>query len=492
MFYQTKKSLHLFLVAVAIMVVMALLWHFGISPIEPSARFGGRFAGLTCLMFGGLQHYKSRTSGDTIVRGVQLTTPRKFNSLIKGDGIGIPFIQSGWSKKSDTEPGLMKIRKIDHSCHISVIGDTGTGKSAIQHTLIQQIREEGTDAAILYDPSGEYYNHWGNPDTDILLHPFSENAPYWDLVGEIETSSDAQALAKSFIPERVEGKPEFWEIAPRKLLAHLFMELKRQDLSVSDLIRWIADGELLTELVEGTALESLIDEGAGAQRAGVLATLSLISDALVLLPPNNGKRKIFTFRAWAKDKKGFIFIPTAGTRERVAIRPLISAMIDTALNSMMEKVDSNSVWFFVDEMPSLNKISSLEVGLYEGRKYGIKFCLGFQGRSQLQSLYGKSAEAIMSASSTKVFLRTSEYDAADWVSKNIGSPERKKTTETFSSSLLSDGRDSISSREDLRVDYAVIPSQIQVMPKLEGYLVYGGYAVNFKFPYPKLVKRNDF
>ena len=474
------------------MVAIALLWHFGVSPIEPSAEFGGRFAGLTCLMFGGLHHYKSRTSGDTITKGTRLVTPKKFNSLVKGDGIGIPFTTSGWGKRSDQKPGLMRIRASDHSSHISIVGDTGTGKSAITHTLIGQIREQGTDAAILYDPSGEYYKYWGNQDTDILLYPFAKNSVYWSLTEEITCAADAQALAKSFIPDKADGGDSFWTIAPRKILAFLLMELKRQNGSTTDLIRWIADGEYLTELVSGTALEPLIDPGAASQRTGVLASLSVISETLELLPPNDRKRKVFSFREWAKERKGFIFIPTAGTRERVAMKPLISAMLDTAFNSLMEKVDGRGCFIFVDEMFSLSRLPSLETSLYEGRKYGMKFCLGFQGRSQILALYGKSGEAILSCSTTKVFLRTSDYNAAEFCSQGIGKPEKSKSVETFSSSLLSNGRDSVSTREDLHTDYLVIPNEIQVLPKLQGYLAYDGYAVKFAFPYPKLTERNKF
>lgn len=494
MFYETKKSLHLLLVAVAATVVIALLWNFGVSSFEPSTQLGGRFAGLTCLIFGGLQHYKARSLENNVTKGTQLVTPKKFSKLVKGDGIGIPYVSDslGLGSSSSKEPGLMKIRASDHSSHISIIGDTGTGKSALQHTILRQIREETDDSGILYDPSGEYWKYWGNPDTDILLHPFAKDAPYWSITDEITCSADAQALAKSFIPDRVDGKPEFWEIAPRKLLGFLLMELKRQKLSTSDLVKWIADGELLTEMVEGTALEPLISEGAAAQRSGVLATLSLVSDALNLLPPCDG-RPVFSWRSWAKTREGFVFIPTTGTRERVALKPVISAMLDTAFNCLMETTESQfKTWVFVDEMPALGKLSSLETALYESRKYGVQFCLGFQGRSQLQSLYGKSAESILSCSTTKIFLRTSEYDAAEWCSKNVGKPEKSKSVETFSSSLLSNGRDSISSRTDLLTDYLVIPNEIQILPKLTGYLVYDGYAAKFKFNYPRLFERNKF
>ncbi len=491
-FYQAKKSLHLLLIASATVVAISLCWHFGISSLEPSPQLALRLTGLVCLVFAVFQYHRLYSQEDVITKGTRLISPKKFNSLIKGDGIGIPFDSSlRRNNKSTDEPSLMRIRASDHSSHMMILGDTGTGKSALQHTILRQIREETTDAAIIYDPSAEFYRYHSQKG-DILLHPFAKDAPYWSITDEIQNNSDAQALAKSFIPDRVDGKPEFWELAPRKLLGFLLMKLKEEQLTTTDLVRWIADGELLNDMVAGTALEPLIDPGANAQRAGVLATLSLISDALSLLPPNDGKRPIFSFRQWSKTRDGFIFIPTIGTRERVALRPLVSVFLDTAFNCLMDKNDARPCWVFVDEMPSLQKLPSLETALYESRKYGVRFCLGFQGRSQLKALYGMSAEAIMSSSTTRIFLRTNEYEAAQWISNNIGRPERKRNIETFSSSLLSNGRDSISSREELKSDYLVLPNEIQVLPKLSGYLVYSGYAVKFDFPYPKLVERNQF
>ena len=56
--------------------------------------------------------------------------------------------------------------------------------------------------------------------------------------------------------------------------------------------------------------------------------------------------------------------------------------------------------------------------------------LGFQGRSQLEELYGHKAEAMLSQPATKIFLRTSEANAAKWISQTIGEVEIERLRES--------------------------------------------------------------
>lgn len=51
--------------------------------------------------------------------------------------------------------------------------------------------------------------------------------------------------------------------------------------------------------------------------------------------------------------------------------------------------------------------------------------LGFQGKAQVEALYvyGHDAEAMLSQPATKIFLKTSEPRAPEWISKAIGEVE---------------------------------------------------------------------
>ena len=58
--------------------------------------------------------------------------------------------------------------------------------------------------------------------------------------------------------------------------------------------------------------------------------------------------------------------------------------------------------------------------------------LGFQGKAQVEALYGHVAEAMLSQPATKIFLRTSEPHAAKWISDTIGEVEIERMRESRS------------------------------------------------------------
>lgn len=494
MYYELKKIIHYAFISAIVAISSFILVDRLLAPISPTRFTIIRFLSLGCLTFALLIYFrvKQKENNFRITKGTKLTTPKEFNRLIGGDGIGIPalIIPHWWQKLigHTTKTEYLQIRSQEEAMHLLISGDSGTGKSALQHSLLLQI-DKRNDSAIVYDPSIEFYEHHANSDTDILLHPFHKYCPYWNITDEINNQLDATALAKSFIPDSKEGQTIFWETAPRKLLSFLLLELKRQKLGTDELVKWLADGELINDLVAGTELESLIDRGANAQRAGVLGSLNLIADALKLLPPDDG-RPHFSFTSWGKHRQGWIFIGTRGAGEREGLRPIISAWLDTAFSRLMTVKQGHPTWLFVDEMPSLQKLPSLKTALHEGRKYNMRFVLGFQGRAQLEALYGREAETLMSAPSTRIFLRSNEYAAAEWTAKNIGMPEREKDLESYTSTLGGQGRDSINHRTETKTDYLVYPNEIQNLEKLSGFLRYDKYAVPIRFPYPQLTKKN--
>ena len=49
--------------------------------------------------------------------------------------------------------------------------------------------------------------------------------------------------------------------------------------------------------------------------------------------------------------------------------------------------------------------------------------LGFQGKAQLEVIYGHMAEVMLSQPATKIFMKTAEPKAAEWISEAIGKVE---------------------------------------------------------------------
>jgi Type IV secretion-system coupling protein DNA-binding domain len=92
---------------------------------------------------------------------------------------------------------------------------------------------------------------------------------------------------------------------------------------------------------------------------------------------------------------------------------------------------------------------------------------------------------MLSACSTKIFLRNSNYDSAKWVAENIGLPEIVRRSYSHSWQLAGD-RSSVSSRNERREEYMILPNEIQNLENRYGYLRYGNWVTPIHFSYPQL------
>ena len=110
------------------------------------------------------------------------------------------------------------------------------------------------------------------------------------------------------------------------------------------------------------------------------------------------------------------------------LRPLLTVWFDLLLMRLLS--GGPPVWVFLDELPTLNKLPKLPEALALARKPNVRLVIGFQGRAQLEARYGTESEAMLSQPATKVFLRTSEPRAAEWISKALGEIEFERLRET--------------------------------------------------------------
>jgi type IV secretory pathway TraG/TraD family ATPase VirD4 len=110
------------------------------------------------------------------------------------------------------------------------------------------------------------------------------------------------------------------------------------------------------------------------------------------------------------------------------LRPLQSLWLDMLilqLQSGESRAGKSRVWMILDELAALNALPQLHAALTKQRKLDNPIVLGFQGMSQLDALYGKKAETILSQVYTNIVLRTRDPRAAEHLSKLIGDVVRK-------------------------------------------------------------------
>jgi type IV secretory pathway TraG/TraD family ATPase VirD4 len=422
-------------------------------------------------------------------RGPEILTRDQFNRKCKGDGIG--FVTKERQSVRErlfvryAHAPMVLIPKRDLSNHFLILGDSGTGKSALIRQMLTQIRDSG-ETAIVYDPALEYTPQFYSPERgDQILNPLDERTPYWTPGDEIKHHAEALGLASSLFPERHEEN-RFFVDSPRKIFAHLLTYRP----TPQELTRWMCQPEEIDKRVAGTELASLIDTHAPAQRSGVLGSLNLVADAFRLLPEESAGRNKWSAAEWSQQRKGWLFL-TSTPQMRERLRPLISLWLDLLVLRLMNQTgepQTARVWFVLDELASLQKLPQLHTALTENRKSNNPVVIGLQGRSQLEVRYGHEAEAMFSQPATKIFLKTSEPRAARWISDTIGEIKIKMLRESRTRGL--DNRSSKSYALETKVEPLVMASEIAGLPSLTGYLKSGNYVVPMSFPYMELPRRH--
>ncbi len=146
--------------------------------------------------------------------------------------------------------------------------------------------------------------------------------------------------------------------------------------------------------------------------------------------------------------------------------------------SQPEDVDQR-LWFIVDELDALGPIEGLKDALARLRKFGGRCVLGFQSYAQVSTTYGAgTAQTIVENCGNTVVLRCSGSEnggTSHFASRLIGEREIVRRQ-------LSHGRDregpfaargsrrSTSASDQHVVEMAVMPSELEMLPDLSGYL----------------------
>lgn len=416
------------------------------------------------------------------LKGPELVTPRLFNRRNRSDGIGFELTERTLLQRLFGIVPSLKLPLSIEPNHILIMGDTGTGKSTLIRRMLLQIEERG-ETAIVYDPAldytPEFYRHERG---DAILNPLDQRMPYWSPGDELRHPAEALTLASSLFPDRRNENPFFVE-GPRKIFAHLLTYRPTPE----QMAWWMCHEEEIDERVKGTQYAAMIDKKAPAQRSGVLASLNMVADSLKLLPSESEANGRWSAAEWSKQRKGWLFLTsTSETRERLL--PLTSLWLDTLVLRLMNQgqTSSRKVWFVLDELATLQRLPQLHTAVTENRKSNNPVVLGFQGRSQLETRYGHEAETMLSQPATKIFLRTSEANAARWISDTIGSVEVERLRESRSSGQLGGQQNTTNYNNERDVVPLVMDSEISGLENLHGYLKSGNLVVRMSFPFIEL------
>jgi hypothetical protein len=368
----------------------------------------------------------------------------------------------------------------DEAKHFKLIGTTGTGKSTAIRELVRGALARG-DRAVIADPDGGYVREFHVADRgDVILNPFERGAVKWDLFAEIDTAYDVDQLARSLIPDQA-GGDRSWRGYARTFFTAVARQVHEAGIrDPRELYRLlvVAEAAELRTLVQGTPAQPFLDEHNTRMFDSIR---SVTSDAVAALDyaasDAAGSQSV---RRWVRDEQpGVLFIPyRAG--QIAALRNSISAWMRLAIFETMNRDEISSggnrrLWFVVDELDALGPIDGLKDALARLRKFDGRAVLGLQSVAQVAGAYGAAdAHTIIENCGNTAILRASASEGggtARFASQLIGEREVMRTTRA-TSRRWGEWLGSETRSEHIALEAALLPSQIEQLPDLAGYLKY--------------------
>ena len=431
-------------------------------------------AALTVVM-GACLRLMKRGRPERLVRGVMLID-------------GAP-IQRRSARLKRSAPELLTLAGVaipagDETKHFKLIGTTGTGKTTAIRELLGCAIARG-DRAVFADPDGGYQsNFYDRYRGDVVLNPFEPGSVKWDIFAEIESSYDAEQLASGLIPGGDDPAAREWRGYARTFLAAVIRRCRASGTrDVGELWRLltVAPADELRHIVAGTPAQPFLDPD-NTRMFGSIR--SVAGSALAAFEHiQNQRAASFSVRSWvrARASSNLLFIPyRAG--QIAALRSLIATWMHLAIFEAMSQSHGadQRLWFVIDELDALGAIDGLKDALARLRKFGCRCVLGFQSIAQVSSTYGHGeAQTLVENCGNTLILRCSGSEnggTSQFASRLIGEREISRRqisrgNDREHSFSVRGARRSRSVVTEQRVtEMAVMPSELEQLPDLRGYL----------------------
>jgi hypothetical protein len=468
-----KQILFSLILSIPLLAIVSLLWNglLWLLPVSPS----NTVTFLLALPFFALCGV---LTGKLLAARARPGVAHKRGTLLNAS-LGLrPFRSSAASRL--TLAGLPVDPK-DETKHFKLIGTTGTGKSTAIRELLAGALERG-DRAVIADPDFSYADRfYDSARGDVILNPFDARAARWDLFAEFTTAYDADQLARSLIAD-TEGTERPWRNYARVFLTALLRQLHRvKHDDVGELFALLSTTpvEDLRDLLADTPAGPYLTQDNGKFFGAVRAVANTHLAALEHIALQDSSQRL-SVRSWTRQppqhRGAVLFLPYRAN-EIATLKGLISTWMRLAIfETMSQREGDQRLWFVIDELDALGTIDGLKDALARLRKFGGRCVLGFQSIAQVSGTFGHAeAQTIVENCGNTVIFRCSASEnggTARFASKLIGEREvmREHVTTNDGGGFFGKGHSSISKSIQHVTESAVLPSEIEQLPDLQGFL----------------------
>jgi type IV secretory pathway TraG/TraD family ATPase VirD4 len=360
--------------------------------------------------------------------------------------------------------------------HFKIIGTTGTGKSTAIRELLGGALRRG-DRAVLADPDAGYLQRFFCEERgDVILNPFDTRSLRWDLYAELREPYDYDQMARCLIPETGAGDQQ-WNQYARVFFSALLARTHEGGMrDLRELLRLCSSASVdeLAILLEGSMAQPYLQSGNERMFASVRTVLVSVLSPLSHI--HDQKALEFSIRRFVRDGRGVLFLPYKAD-QIASLRSLISTWMRLAIFEAMSAAEGDcKLWFVVDELDALGSIEGLKDALARLRKFGGRCVLGFQSIAQVSATYGNhAAQTIVENCGNTLILRCSASEqggTARFAARLIGEREviREQISKSRPTGWLRGAQRSESRSTQRSIELAVLPSELEQLPDLVGYL----------------------
>jgi type IV secretory pathway TraG/TraD family ATPase VirD4 len=364
---------------------------------------------------------------------------------------------------------------------IFVGGTTGAGKTQAINEILRTARKR-ENKAIIADTGCGFWTRFGKAG-DRLLNPFDSRTANWSPFAEIELDYDCPRIAKAAIPDG-KGDSAEWHHYAQTLLAEVMLAMwHKGEHSITRLLHFMtgASSDELALLLTGTPAAILCEKGNEKMLSNTRGIIATYLGTWRYLKDGG----TFSVRQWVRDESndGWLFL-TYKDEQLAMLRGLVTTWIEIAVIEGLSLSENSQrrLFYVMDELDTLGKMSALRDGVTKLRKYGGVVVAGLQTIAQLRDTWGHDgAQTLLSCFSTKIIYRAGDNETAKYFEGELGQQEVERTT-IGTSSNSSGSSESINTS---RVTHnTVMASEIMNLDNLHGYLRIPGFDVAaFHMPY---------
>ena len=344
------------------------------------------------------------------------------------------------------------------------IGRPQQGKTQAILRVLDCVMERG-DRAMIWCAKQEDFVTTHFTDKDHIFCPGDRRSIKWSLANDVTSLSDFEDIAARIIPESIADSKGPWNKGAREILTGLmkywWLNMDRSNAALWNILNSPVSAlyDMLSAMPDCGRAAGLLEKTDSNTAHSFYVTLMVYVKPFELLAKNDGN---FSIRSYLQQGSGNIFI-LSGNRMKKSLQPVQTLFIDLFMTHHfdLEQDRSRRIWYFLDELPALNKLPKLEELLNVGPSYGASAVIGTQSFDLIDSVYEESGRrAIFNACNTATIFSVADDRTADELSTNLGKEEISQPKQNYSIAA-NDGRGSTSIRQEDKERLLFMPDQIK-------------------------------